>query len=227
MQAFQVGRLFPRVRLLFATQQASHCYVLAGDQVDAAMYIACLSLNLSPILSEKRPETQADILSRSKLLTGAQLDRAAQRRKKSNYSVDLPAHMAECDANYHRLMQLFPNLREQPEQRIGLPLTALDAQVVFQVLEKGPYTTLLSMQVDSKEKWTKMAAAPAMTVRVYHDARSAEVVSYQAQNRFHGKYEYPNQRMRQRDEKVQLNRFLGEFLTLCLAHGASTQPITF
>ncbi|MCR9262467.1 MAG: DUF1249 domain-containing protein [Pseudomonadaceae bacterium] len=178
-------------------------------------------------MSEKRPETQADILSRSKLLTGAQLDRAAKRGKQRNYSVDLPAHMAQCDANYHLLLQLFPNLREQPERRIGLLLTALEVQVVFQVLEKGPYTTLLSMQVDSDDKWTKMAAAPAMTVRVYHDARSAEVVSYQAQNRFHGKYEYPNQRMRQRDEKVQLNRFLGEFLNLCLAHGASTQPIIF
>ena len=64
-------------------------------------------------------------------------------------------------------------------------------------------------------------------VTIYHDARSAEVVSYQAQNRFHGSYEYPNSRMRQRDEKVQLNRFLSEFLTLCLEHGASSQPVSF
>jgi uncharacterized protein YqiB (DUF1249 family) len=191
------------------------------------MYIACLYEAMSATLSEKRPETQADILSRSKLLTGAQLDTAARKGKKPGYSVDLPAHMAECDANYHRVMQLFPNLRDQAEKRIGLPLNALEAQVVFDVLEKGPYTTLLSVAVESDQKWLKLAAAPTMTVRVYHDAQSAEVVSYQAQNRFHGKYEYPNQRMRQRDEKVQLNKFLGEFLTLCLEHGASTQTISF
>jgi uncharacterized protein len=177
-------------------------------------------------LSEKRPETDADILSRSSVLTGAQLRSAPGLSKSRRYSVDLPAHMAECDANYVRLLRLFPGLRSQDQQHINLPLTALDAEVVFEVLEKGPYTTLLKLDVRSPQKWLEMAAAPTMTVRVYHDAQSAEVVSYQAQNRFHGAYEYPNTRMRQRDEKVQLNRFLGEFLSLCLAHGASATPIS-
>ncbi len=177
-------------------------------------------------MSEKRPETDADILSRSKVLTGAQLACAQRLQQSRRYSVDLPAHMAECDANYVRLMRMFPDLREKDKQHINLPLTGLDAVVVFDVLEKGPYTTLLKIDVSSEQKWLEMAAAPAMTVRVYHDAQSAEVVSYQAQNRFHGAYEYPNTRMRQRDEKVQINRFLGEFLSLCLSHGASTTPIS-
>lgn len=178
-------------------------------------------------LSEKRPETEADILSRSKLLTSAQLNRVPTLAKSRRYTVDLPAHMAECDANYHRLMRLFPNLRDIDEHCIGLPMLAMSAEVSFLVLEKGPYTTLLQLDVTSDEKWMQLATAPSMTVRVYHDAKSAEVVSYQTQNRFHGNYEYPNTRMRQRDEKVQINRFLGEFLTLCLEHGASTTPITF
>ena len=182
--------------------------------------------NLRHLLSEKRPETEADILSRSQRLTGVHLGQAPRSRGRG-YSVDLPAHMAECDANYHRLMRLFPNLRDQSERRIALPLSTLDAEVVFEVLEKGPYTTQLSIDVKSEQKWLKLAAAPSMSIRVYHDAQSAEVVSYQTQNRFHGKYEYPNTRMNQRDEKVQINRFLGEFLTLCLEHGASTQPISF
>jgi len=135
--------------------------------------------------------------------------------------------MAECDANYARLLRIFPTLRDQNQQAIALPLASFDAQVTFEVLEKGPYTTLLKIDVVSEQKWLELAAAPAMTVRVYHDAQSAEVVSYQAQNRFHGVYDYPNTRMRQRDEKVQINRFLSEFLTLCLEHGASTQPISF
>ncbi len=175
-------------------------------------------------MSEKRPETDADILSRSRMVSSAQLRR---RRRKGGYSVDLPSHMAECDANYHRLMQLFPDLREEDERQLSLPLPALQADVVFVVAEKGPYTTLLNIDVNSDQKWFAMAGAPAMDVRVYHDARSAEVVSYQQQNRFHGTYEYPNTRMRQRDEKAQINRFLGEFLTLCLEHGASAHPIKF
>jgi uncharacterized protein YqiB (DUF1249 family) len=178
-------------------------------------------------LSEKRPETEADILSRSKVLTGAQIDRVQRLDGPNRYHVDLPTHMAECDANYHRLRRLFPTLRDEQERCIALHMAAFSSQVVFEVLEKGPYTTLLQIDVKSDEKWMKLAAAPSMTVRVYHDAQSAEVVAYQTQNRFHGAYEYPNTRMRQRDEKVQINRFLGEFLTLCLEHGASTQSVTF
>ena len=47
------------------------------------------------------------------------------------------------------------------------------------------------------------------------------MVSYQHESRFYGAYEYPNKRMRARDEKEQLNRFLGEYLALCLAIGMS------
>jgi uncharacterized protein YqiB (DUF1249 family) len=60
-----------------------------------------------------------------------------------------------------------------------------------------------------------------MRIRMYHDAKSAEVVEYQHQNRFLGSYEIPNRRMRQRDEKVQLNQFLGEYLRYCLAVGGA------
>jgi len=188
-------------------------------------------------LTEKRPETDADILSRSRALSGSELRRAQARALRQardrRYSVDLPAHMAECDANYVRLQRLFPDLRDKPEQTINLPLQALHAQVVFEVLEKGPYTTLVRIDVQAEKtdseatRWIELVGAPTMTVRVYHDARSAEVVSYQAQNRFHSSYEYPNSRMRQRDEKAQLNRFLSEFLTLCLEHGASNHPVSF
>ena len=64
-----------------------------------------------------------------------------------------------------------------------------------------------------------------MRIQLYHDAKSAEVVAYQHQSRFHGAYEYPNKRMRARDEKEQLNRFLGEYLSLCLAVGMSPDPV--
>lgn len=176
-------------------------------------------------MSEKRPETTADIVSRSTPVGSAQLVRG--RRRRGRYSVDLSSHMAECDANFHKLMRLFPQLREQAELSIGLHLHGESAGVDFEVVEKGPYTTLLRVQVNSEGQWLTLAAAPDMTIRIYHDAQSAEIVSYQNQNRFHGVYEYPNSRMRQRDEKVQLNRFLGEFLTMCLEHGASNQPISF
>lgn len=194
-------------------------------------------------MSEKRPETSADILSRSKVLTAGQVRRDQSRHhhqhlkaKQKRYSVDLSSHMAECDANYQRLMRIFPNLREVSESRLKL-LVNTEQTVVFDVLEKGPFTTLLRIsfgEADNAEAettkngqldWVSFATTPQLTVRVYHDAKSAEVVSYQNQMRFHGVYEYPNMRMRQRDEKVQLNRFLSEFLSVCLQHGASIEPV--
>ena len=61
-------------------------------------------------------------------------------------------------------------------------------------------------------------------VRVYHDAKAAEVIAFQDQRRFKAVYGYPNRQMRHPDEKVQINRFLGEFLRMCIAHGISLEP---
>ena len=70
-----------------------------------------------------------------------------------------------------------------------------------------------------------MGNEPEHEDSLYHDTKSAEVVAYQHQSRFHGAYEYPNRRMRARDEKEQLNRFLGEYLALCLAVGMSADTL--
>lgn len=175
-------------------------------------------------MSEKRPETSADIVSRSRAVSAARL--RSYKHKPKSYSIDLQHHMAECDANYVRLLRLFPMLKSEDAQEFTLALPNQPAQVQFSVVERGPFTTLLKISFAAENKWMGMAT-PQLEVRVYHDARSAEVVSYQNQNYFHGKYEYPNTRMRQRDEKVQINRFLSEFLNLCLEHGATAKPITF
>ena len=177
------------------------------------------------MVSDKRPETSADIVSRSRVVPGN--DRRYRTGKRREYSVDLGSHMAQCDANYHRLVRLFPDLRDSGSKDFRLHLPNFDADVVFTVRDKGPYTTVLDMTVRTEHKWMGMATMPEMSIRVYHDAQSAEVISYQNQNRFHGKYEYPNTRMRQRDEKVQVNRFLGEFLTLCFERGASSGSVSF
>lgn len=176
-------------------------------------------------MSDKRPETSADIVSRSRIVRG--YGRRARAGKQRQYSVDLGSHMAECDANYHRLVRLFPDLRDSDSKDFRLHLPNFEADVVFTVRDKGPYTTVLDMTVRSEHKWMGMATMPEMSIRIYHDAQSAEVIAYQNQRRFHGKYEYPNTRMRQRDEKVQLNRFLGEFLNLCFERGASSDPVSF
>ena len=138
--------------------------------------------------------------------------------KRKRYSIDLPAHMAECDANYLRIMKLFPNLRENDVSVVGVMIADQTAEVSIAVLERSPYTTLIKLRQLPEAPW---GASPMMTVRLYHDARNAEVVEYQRARHFKAVYAYPNDSMRQRDEKVQVNRFLGEFLSYCLTHGVA------
>ena len=173
------------------------------------------------------------------------------KRDGKRYSVDLASHMAVCDANYQRLSRLAPKAFEgarpegdtsrQEEElgRVRLLLGQSEAAlknspvVEFVVLERSRFTTLLRLTLGRESDlgalpesaWLSRITSPHMTVRVYHDARSAEVVAYQSQNHFHGFYEYPNLRMRQRDEKAQLNRFLAELLDVCLEHGAVTEVV--
>ena len=136
------------------------------------------------------------------------------------YSIDLPAHMAECDANYLRLMKLFPSLRDDDVSVFGVVVGDNPYQVHIEVQERGPYTTLIRLTQLPKAPWS---TRPALTVRLYHDARSAEVVEYQRGGHFRAVYDYPNRDMRLPDEKAQVNRFLGEFLSMCLTHGVSVR----
>jgi hypothetical protein len=127
--------------------------------------------------------------------------------------------MAECDANYARLMKLFPALREKDVSTFGIVLGEQPHQVKLEVIERGPYTTLVELLRLPEVPWNPQ---PRMVVRLYHDARSAEVVECHGARHFRAVYDYPNERMHQPDEKAQVNRFLTELLSLCLRHGVAT-----
>lgn len=60
---------------------------------------------------------------------------------------------------------------------------------------------------------------PKMTIRLYHDARMAEVISNQDIKQVKPRYDYPNSKMHLPDEKEQINQFLKEWLQLCLKLG--------
>lgn len=138
--------------------------------------------------------------------------------QKKRYRIDLPAHMAECDANYLRMMKLFPRLRDDDVNSFGVVLAGQSHRVRLEVLERGPYTTLVELLQLPRAAWN---ARPRMVVRLYHDARSAEVVECHGARHFRAVYDYPNPHMHQPDEKVQVNRFLTEFLSMCLRHGVA------
>lgn len=140
------------------------------------------------------------------------------------YSIDLAGQMAECEANYARIMQLLPDMATIDQRDFGVLLAGGSAvQFRIAVTERCKYTTMIDInQQSSASAWPQeWAKAPFFSLRVYHDARMAEVVAYDRHQRLRPKYDYPNDNMYQRDEKAQLNTFLGEWLSHCLQHGHS------
>lgn len=143
---------------------------------------------------------------------------------KERYKVDLPLQMAECETNYVRLTKLLANNQLPSLQNEFRFMVARGEQHWLHILyitERSRYTTTLELSreaIDTSSNWLKM---PKLTLRMYHDAKLAEVLAWEGHKRLRPRYEYPNQSMYQSDEKYQLNRFLGEWLTLCLEHGHS------
>ena len=137
---------------------------------------------------------------------------------RERYRLDLVELQATCASNYVQIMRLLPDMREylgtrrvaltQGEQLLGV--LALD------VLEACPYTTTVQLRQEHSLPWLPV---PQLQVQVYHDARMAEVVAAEHARRFRSIYPYPNLAMHQPDEKAQLNVFLGEWLSHCLACG--------
>ena len=143
---------------------------------------------------------------------------------RERYRLDLIELQATCEANYARLMRLLPDMRG----RLGARRVALSrgeqllGVLALEVTEACPYTSTLQVRQELSLPWL---ALPHMEVRVYHDARMAEVVGAENARRFRSIYTYPNAAMHQPDEKTQLNLFLGEWLGHCLACGHELQPV--
>ena len=135
--------------------------------------------------------------------------------KRAQYSVDLREQQAECEANYARLIKLIPNFPAQKSWQYCLLENG--NRVMLNLLEQAPYTSTL--EVAQQQANHPFESARVLRVRMYHDARMAEVVAWNKHWNTRSRYHYPNENMYQRDEKRQLNRFLGEWLAHCLAQG--------
>ncbi len=117
------------------------------------------------------------------------------------------------ETNFTKLQLVIPGIRE-----ITAPVCLRGDQenrLSLEILEKSRYTTTFSLhlRLQSSHRWLPMLH---MKVRTYHDARVAEVLAFEGHHRLQARYDYPNPRMYQRDEKCQLNRFLGDWLDHCL-----------
>lgn len=146
---------------------------------------------------------------------------------RERYKVDLPLQMAECETNYLRLTKLLADKRtENTDQspntyRFMIASGQQNWLHVLRITERSPYTTTLELGRTALGESSNWLALPKLTLRMYHDAKLAEVLAWEGHKRLRPRYEYPNRSMYYSDEKYQLNRFLGEWLALCLERGHS------
>ncbi|WP_139683814.1 DUF1249 family protein [Vibrio tasmaniensis] len=140
---------------------------------------------------------------------------------KKPYHVDLAELMRVYETNYAKLNALLPVGHEVGDVRC---YQAVNMVYQLTVNEVTKYTTLIDIcQSDEMPVFP----LPKMSVRLYHDARVAEVCASGDFSRVKAKYDYPNTKLLQKDEKFQLNKFLGEWLTFCLKTGISRTPVSF
>jgi uncharacterized protein YqiB (DUF1249 family) len=149
--------------------------------------------------------------------------RESLQGRQPRYKLDLSGLHAECEANYARLMRLFPGMdtEDRREFQLGGEGVQSSVHVCLEVTERCPYTTMIT--VSQHQAVTRWVEAPRFAVRLYRDANMAEVVEYSGLRRVSARYDYPNDEMHQKDEKHQLNRFLGEWLSHCVAVGRSLE----
>ncbi|UTW48421.1 DUF1249 domain-containing protein [Bacterioplanoides sp. SCSIO 12839] len=146
--------------------------------------------------------------------------------RKKRYVPDLQELSSLAEKNYLRFFKLFPQMEAGSERTFIIRGSGEhEARIIIRVEEVHPYTTMLEIiQQGLSPEWIQ---PPRMQVRLYHDANMAEVLSYQNQKRFEGRYQYPNPTMRLPDEKLQLNRFLADWLDHCLHYGHVDTPFAF
>ena len=139
-----------------------------------------------------------------------------QQARKKKFKLDLAELHAVCEANYARLLRLFPDY-ENSNRRDFIIGTAT---VRMEVVERCRYTTIFRLnQQHSEARWL---GSLCVEVRAYHDAGMLEVGMFQSHRRVAARYQYPNDKMFQQDEKSQQNRFLADWLEHCLQNGRSS-----
>ena len=116
------------------------------------------------------------------------------------------------EENFSKIRALLPDLNLF--EHVTMSCNSLGIQVCVDVLERTPYTLLISITSRYFEKVTHMPETK-IQVRVYFDAQLAEVLTVQGHRRIQPHYKYPNTKMYLPDEKKQGNLLLAEMLNFC------------
>lgn len=152
-----------------------------------------------------------------------------QSYQQKTYRIDLVQQHRLCELNYVRLLRVFPEVSSQDNYQLlvdyGSHQQNQEVLVSFEVRQRSPYTTLVYISFGAG--WGDWLDLPGFEVRLYHDVNMAEVVFSKHSQRLQPKYQYPNPKMHQPDEKHQWNQLLAESLDYCLKGGMVPKPVPF
>lgn len=138
---------------------------------------------------------------------------ALYKQTKKPFKLDLTALHAICDANYARLLRLFPayEICNSRDLLVG------SARVHLEVAERCRYTTIFHLhQQRAESRWLGLLRVEA---RAYHDVRMLEVMAFQSARKVAPRYQHVNAAMFAQDEKYQQNLFLADWMEHCLQNG--------
>jgi uncharacterized protein len=131
-------------------------------------------------------------------------------------AADFAALMELYENNYLRLRRLCPDLDRIEREQVSVVARGSDLHLT--VLERTPYTTRLRLTYQFASG-NRLSRQPDLTIRMFHDARQAEVVGRYCRSRgeditLDGVAGVPGLACRWRH-----NRFLFKWLGFCLAQG--------
>lgn len=118
------------------------------------------------------------------------------------------------ERNYSTLIEMLCNSQVLEQGRAEIKIAG--TLIVLNLLERSRYTLLVEIQQSFLTgENRRLLRDLQFTVRIYLDAKLAEVVSYQGEQPLKPRYPFPNQQMFYPDEKRQTNLVLYDWLSNC------------
>ncbi|WOT04628.1 DUF1249 domain-containing protein [Shewanella youngdeokensis] len=125
------------------------------------------------------------------------------------YKPNVSRYLAVCSRNYMHIQRW---LTLEPCAGTHWQVEGEFGRLDVRLLENTKYTQLV--EISRCTGAHAFVSRPIVSVRVYHDAKLAEVLTSQQIYQLRPVYDYPNMHMHQRDEKYQVNAFLEALLKI-------------
>ncbi len=95
-------------------------------------------------------------------------------KRRDRYQLDFRALMSQCEENYARMLPLMKAMGDRDSMDVEVGHTHHSHTLQLRVLERSPYTTTVRLE---DQELLDVLPASRLTVRLYHDARLAEVTA--------------------------------------------------